>query len=150
MWFNIYFQSSLSWTTVITNWALGWVQVIMNWFRMLFQITFCITNIITNRALILSFVLMNWFHIFKLAFWEKLELQIEHLNDFLLSWLLQYVFLSYLFWEQLKSQIEHLYDFLFSWTDSKCIFLVAFEKNENCKLNLYMTFWSHELIQYSF
>ena len=86
VWFNIYFQSSLSWTTVITNWALVWVQVIMNWFRMLFQITFCITNIITNWALIWLFVLMNWFHIFKLAFWEKLKLQIEHLNDFLLSW----------------------------------------------------------------
>ena len=139
MTLNIYFQISLSWTTAITNWALVWVQVIMNWFRMLFQITFCITNIITNRALILSFVLMNWFHIFKLAFWEKLELQIEHLNDFLLSWLLQYVFLSYLFWEQLKSQIEHFCNLLILYALTNHIFKNKFKY----KLSTCMTFCSH-------
>ena len=143
MWFNIYFQSSLSWTTVITNWALGWVQVIMNWFRMLFQITFCITNIITNWALIWLFVLMNWFHIFKLAVWEKLKLKIEHLDDFLLSWTVTICILSYLFWEQLKSQIEHFCNLLIQYAFSNHIL----ENKSRYKLSTCMTFCSHELIQ---
>ena len=79
-------------------------------------------NIITNWALIWLFLLMNWFHIFKLAFWEKLKLQIEHLNYFLLSW-----------------------------TVPICIFkLPFFENNWNHKLNTSVTYWFSMLFQTTF
>ena len=66
------------------------------------------------------FSLFSWIDsicIFKLAFWEIVKLQIEHMYHFLFSWTDSICIFKLAFWEKLKLQIEHLYDFfvLMNW-----------------------------------
>ena len=62
-WFNLFFQVSLCWTTMITNWAFVWFLYLINSFNMLLQVAISWTTILsthksnTSRALSLHEVL---------------------------------------------------------------------------------------------
>ena len=65
------------------NWNHKLNTSVTYWFSMIFLRT----NLITNWALAWLFVLTNWFKMyFHVSFWEKWKLQIELLYDFLFSW----------------------------------------------------------------
>ena len=55
---------------------------------------------------------------------HKLSTYIKYVSLF--SWTDSICIFKLVFWEKIKLQIEHMYHFLFSWTDPTCIFKLPF------------------------
>ena len=56
---HMYFQATLCFIAVITDWAFVWFLSFMNWVDMPFQVTICCTAVITNWALVWLLSFMN-------------------------------------------------------------------------------------------